>query len=46
MKRLGRATQGVIVMRTREGETVSTIAPVIEQDEAEEPASAEAAHVE
>jgi DNA gyrase subunit A len=31
VKRLGRATQGVIVMRTREGEEVSTLAPVIEQ---------------
>jgi DNA gyrase subunit A len=31
VKRLGRATQGVIVMRTRKGDTVSTIAPVIEQ---------------
>jgi DNA gyrase subunit A len=40
VKRLGRATQGVIVMRTREGDTVSTIAPVIEQaEDAEELAS-------
>jgi DNA gyrase subunit A len=31
VKRLGRATQGVIVMRTREGEEVSTLAPVVEQ---------------
>jgi DNA gyrase subunit A len=31
VKRLGRATQGVIVMRTRDGEEVSTLAPVIEQ---------------
>jgi DNA gyrase subunit A len=31
VKRLGRSTQGVIVMRTREGEEVSTLAPVIEQ---------------
>src|ERR671935_2783327 len=31
VKRLGRATQGVIVMRLREGEYVSTLAPVIEQ---------------
>ena len=31
VKRLGRATQGVIVMRLRRGETVSTLAPVIEQ---------------
>jgi DNA gyrase subunit A len=33
VKRLGRATQGVIVMRTRDGEEVSTIAPVVEQAE-------------
>jgi DNA gyrase subunit A len=31
IKRLGRATQGVIVMRMREGEEVSTLAPVVEQ---------------
>ncbi len=30
VKRLGRSTQGVIVMRLREGETVSSLAPVIE----------------
>jgi hypothetical protein len=30
VKRLGRSTQGVIVMRLREGETVSTLAPVID----------------
>jgi DNA gyrase subunit A len=30
VKRLGRATQGVIVMRLREGENVSTLAPVID----------------
>jgi DNA gyrase subunit A len=30
IKRLGRATQGVIVVRLREGETVSSIAPVAE----------------
>ncbi|MEO8290327.1 MAG: DNA gyrase C-terminal beta-propeller domain-containing protein, partial [Gaiellaceae bacterium] len=42
VKRLGRATQGVIVMRTRKGEKVSTIAPVIEQPgEAEEELEAE-----
>jgi DNA gyrase subunit A len=29
IKRLGRATQGVIVMRLREGEQVSTLAPVV-----------------
>jgi DNA gyrase subunit A len=39
VKRLGRATQGVIVMRTREGEEVSTLAPVIEQAAAEDEAS-------
>jgi DNA gyrase subunit A len=33
VKRLGRSTQGVIVMRMREGEEVSTLAPVIEQAE-------------
>src|SRR6266540_1474108 len=31
VKRLGRATQGVIVMRLRKGEHVSTLAPVVEQ---------------
>jgi DNA gyrase subunit A len=47
VKRLGRATQGVIVMRLRRGEHVSTLAPVVEQangdreDEAE-PAAAPA----
>jgi DNA gyrase subunit A len=34
IKRLGRSTQGVIVMRLREGERVSTLAPVVESDEA------------
>jgi DNA gyrase subunit A len=33
VKRLGRATQGVIVMRLREGEIVSTLAPVIDNGE-------------
>jgi DNA gyrase subunit A len=32
-KRLGRSTQGVIVMRTRGEETVSALAPVVESDE-------------
>jgi DNA gyrase subunit A len=32
IKRLGRATQGVIVMRLREGEQVSSLAPVVESD--------------
>jgi DNA gyrase subunit A len=37
IKRSGRATQGVIVMRLRDGETVSSLAPVVEaQDEAED----------
>jgi DNA gyrase subunit A len=44
IKRLGRATQGVIVMRLKKGERVSTLAPVVEadQDEAvgEEPVAA------
>jgi DNA gyrase subunit A len=31
-KRTGRATQGVIVMRLREGEQVSSLAPVVESD--------------
>jgi DNA gyrase subunit A len=39
IKRLGRSTQGVIVMRLREGEQVSTLAPVVEADP--EPAIAE-----
>jgi DNA gyrase subunit A len=33
VKRSGRATQGVIVMRLREGEKVSTLAPVVGPDE-------------
>ena len=33
VKRLGRSTQGVIVMRLREGETVSALAPVVEPEE-------------
>ena len=32
VKRLGRSTQGVIVMRLREGERVSTLAPVVESE--------------
>ncbi|HEX7312257.1 MAG TPA: DNA gyrase subunit A [Gaiellaceae bacterium] len=32
VKRLGRATQGVIVMRLRESEQVSTLAPVVESE--------------
>ncbi|MGH3023234.1 MAG: DNA gyrase C-terminal beta-propeller domain-containing protein, partial [Gaiellaceae bacterium] len=41
IKQSGRATQGVIVMRLRERETVSTLARVVEQDEAVIEASAE-----
>jgi hypothetical protein len=37
VKRLGRSTQGVIVMRLREGEQVSTLAPVVEADAVEAP---------
>ncbi len=33
VKRSGRATQGVIVMRLREGEKVSSLAPVVGSDE-------------
>jgi DNA gyrase subunit A len=36
VKRLGRATQGVIVMRLREGEIVSSLAPVVESDNGDE----------
>src|SRR5437870_3506707 len=35
VKRLGRSTQGVIVMRLREGEIVSTLAPVIDPGDEE-----------
>jgi DNA gyrase subunit A len=33
VKRSGRATQGVIVMRLREGERVSSLAPVVGSDD-------------
>ena len=33
IKRSGRSTQGVIVMRLREGEHVSTLAPVVEAED-------------
>jgi DNA gyrase subunit A len=36
VKRLGRSTQGVIVMRLREGELVSSIAPVVEAGDDDE----------
>jgi DNA gyrase subunit A len=35
VKRLGRSTQGVIVMRLKVGEQVSALAPVVEADESE-----------
>jgi DNA gyrase subunit A len=41
IKRSGRATQGVIVMRPREGERVSSLAPVVESEEKAEGATAE-----
>jgi DNA gyrase subunit A len=34
IRRMGRSTQGVIVMRLREGEAVSSLAPVVESDAA------------
>jgi DNA gyrase subunit A len=34
IRRAGRATQGVIVMRTREGEKVATLASVVASDDA------------
>jgi len=37
IKRSGRSTQGVIVMRLREGEHVSTLAPVVGSDEDTDP---------
>ncbi len=36
VKRLGRSTQGVIVMRLREGEKVSSLAPVVESGDDEQ----------
>ncbi len=44
VKRLGRSTQGVIVMRLREGELVSSLAPVVESDD-DEPGVAELAEL-
>jgi DNA gyrase subunit A len=41
IRRAGRATQGVIVMRLREGEQVATIAPVVGSDDEELPAPGE-----
>jgi len=40
IRRAGRATQGVIVMRLREGEQVATLAPVIGADDEPEPDAA------
>jgi DNA gyrase subunit A len=37
VKRLGRSTQGVIVMRLRQGEQVSALAPVVEPEDDEVP---------
>src|SRR5918999_1574000 len=45
IKQSGRATQGVIVMRLREGERVSTLVPVVEQ-ESDEALEAEPSPVE
>jgi DNA gyrase subunit A len=39
VKRLGRSTQGVIVMRLRKGEQVSALAPVVEPEDDEVPDS-------
>ena len=36
IRRAGRATQGVIVMRLREGEQVATLAPVVGSDEGDD----------
>src|SRR5918998_4646421 len=36
VKRLGRSTQGVIIMRLREGERVSALAPVVETEAGDE----------
>jgi DNA gyrase subunit A len=41
VKRLGRATQGVIVLRLRGEERVSSLAPVVESDDDEAPAGEE-----
>ena len=45
IKRLGRATQGVIVMRLRGDERVSALAPVVESDDDDEPVVGDAAGV-
>src|SRR3954453_683411 len=42
IKRLGRSTQGVIVMRLRGDERVSALAPVVESDSDDDPAPSDA----
>jgi DNA gyrase subunit A len=46
IRQMGRSTQGVIVMRLREGEQVSALAPVVEASEDSEEVAAPAAPVE
>jgi len=47
IRQMGRSTQGVIVMRLREGELVSSLAPVVDPgDDGESSADAEPAPVE
>jgi len=41
IRRAGRSTQGVIVMRLRSGERVSSLAPVVESDDAKDETEAE-----
>jgi DNA gyrase/topoisomerase IV subunit A len=36
IRRMGRSTQGVIVMRLREGEQLSSLAPVVESSETDD----------
>jgi DNA gyrase subunit A len=45
VKRLGRSTQGVIVMRLRGDEQVSALAPVVDSDDDEQPADTAAVPV-
>jgi DNA gyrase subunit A len=45
VKRLGRSTQGVIVMRLRKDERVSTLAPVVEQPDGVEEGEDNAAEI-
>jgi DNA gyrase subunit A len=42
IRRMGRATQGVTVMRLRGDELVSSLAPVVESEEPDAPAAADA----